>query len=143
MLRGQGRLPPQAPRRCAWCSREFAPQPGANNAKYCPEGDCHRLAKAKRMRDYHARRRGVGTAPAPAGERPRHPFLAATDAAETALTRGIPLAVVLARLRLEHDQAFADVIRWALAERAQQQQGPGPRGPRAHAGDLAHAARAS
>lgn len=129
----QGQLPPQRPRQCAWlpCSRWFLPRDGGNNAKYCPDRDCKELAKAKRLRDYHAVHRGAGVEPALAKERPPHPFVVAVDAAEAALAQGVPLAIVLSRLRAEHDARFVAVIRFALAERAYQR---GERLPWRHTG---------
>jgi hypothetical protein len=118
----QGQLPPQAPRRCAWlpCSRWFTPKPGGNNARYCPDRDCKELAKAKRLRDYHATHRGAGVEPAQASIRPPHPFLLATDAAEAALADGVPFHVVLQILRQGRPANFVSVVHWALLERLRQ-----------------------
>jgi len=122
---GQGELPRLAPRRCAWlpCSRWFTPRNGGTNARYCPDRDCKDLAKAKRLRDYHAAHRGAGAEPAQAGTRPLHPFLIAAEAAEARLAQGVPLADVVAELARTHSAAFVRVIVWALEERAGQRPG--------------------
>ena len=123
------RLPVQDARRCAWlpCSRTFTPKPGATNARYHSPA-CKRLAHLQQQRDWCAAHRDRHREHR--FDQTPHPFNVATDAVERLMKWDLAdpadwparLGRILRRLTRTHGGQFADIVRWALTERAQRRQ---------------------
>jgi hypothetical protein len=110
-----------AERICAQCGDLFTPKRGATLAKYCSTA-CRKLAASAQATAMHAAKKASGI-PNTKTERPKHPFVVATDEAEALVRQVLPArwreqvrecCAEIGRLR---GRRFAAIVEFALCHR--------------------------
>lgn len=91
-------------RPCQHCGESF--QPYRRDNKYCPRIACRRFAERSNARKYLPRSREVQEP-----NRPEHPYITATNAVQLG-------TLTLDHVRQTHGARFADMVAFALRERA-------------------------